>query len=143
VAGIEYRLGLRERSRLIRTLRAALVWLAVCTLGGLLIALMWGEFGSIVAVGLGAILGACGASASCAASALQHYRLLKDRHVGAAVWLIAMTLFGGLELVWRWTIKDAALVTPIVGAVAVPLSYMVGRIYSVQTGVDRPASSRT
>jgi hypothetical protein len=138
LAGIEYRLGLRERTRTMKTLRAALVWLAVCILGGLLYALVWGEFGSVVAVLIGAILGASGALASCMVSVLQRYRLVRDRHVGAAVWVLAMSIFAVFEFIWRWTVEDVVFMTPIVAAIAVPLSYVVGRMYSVHAGSRRP-----
>jgi hypothetical protein len=141
MAGIEYRLGLRERTRTMKTLLAALLWLAVCILGGLFWAEVWGEFGSVVVLLVGAVLGVCGALASVAVSVLQRFGRITGKFTAITVWLFTLAAFGLCELVWTWTFRDVVFITPIVAAISAPLSFAVSRIFAARSRGTSPTTA--
>ena len=98
-------------------LLAVPLWFLGCSLLGMLIATVYGEFGSIVFVIIGIAIGSCGGISHAALLLLSRFRALPALQRYISVWFVSMTLFLALGVALSWSPRELLVISL---SVAVP-----------------------
>jgi len=90
---------------------AVLLWFVGCSLAGIFLAVLSGEFGSIGFVIAGVAIGSCGALSHAALLLVRRFRALPGLQRRAAIWFVSMAAFLALGVSLSWSASDLSMMS--------------------------------